>query len=60
MPRKPAPIVVEVVYESDPDRAHEARINALSLIADYILEDRAEVAEVAKIETRSTLRVVQV
>lgn len=43
MPRKPAPppIVEEVVFNPDPVEGEEALIDALQLLINFILEDRA-------------------
>lgn len=54
MPRKPAPLVVEIVYSNDEAEDTEARIAAIDLLIDFILEDRALAAEPAKVDTLRT------
>jgi hypothetical protein len=42
MPRKPTPLIVEVVHNQDRGAARAARKDVLKLLIRFILEDRGE------------------
>jgi hypothetical protein len=46
MPRKPEPLVIEHVYNPDPDEGREAFITTLQHLIEFILEnDEAEIVD---------------